>query len=482
MDYFSNQSSSNSIVPSQGQNLSFKIMYKEFTKRINEKPNSLQELKEMIKKIYNLASHKPSDLKVFVLERNSMNFSLIGDKKYIQSEKDYQELIIEYDQMSSGKDNALNEKQNLQGTNQTIKLFLEISEGEENFIKNDSNISESNEKMDNKIKKVVDSKFTQFEEKINSLMDNFSNSQLNIGYSNIFKSVRKQNNNQSNQENNQINPTVNNSSIFYIQCNICLNYPILNAKYICLICDDLILCQNCESKHNHPVIKFKSSELSSKEDTCNLILSNTSTNKKTFKEILLSKHNILSKFKDNFLNANKYKVDLHMISDYYFIKKNSVYQIPITITNEGANSLPQDTYIYIKNCRDLFFNTQRVGKLFSSKESLTITLDCQTFETLAEYELEVHVYQKDVKIEYEPLTFKVKVCDNIYEDESNLFKSVVSFSPEDTVSTLPGYKKEVLSEIIRRNLSNKDILEICSILDKFNWKLTEEAIKLIADK
>jgi hypothetical protein len=298
-------------------------------------------------------------------------------------------------------------------------------------------------------------------------MDNFSNQnslifKTGLNFSNNFNT-----NSQKKKE----------DSIFYIQCDICLQYPIIGPKYTCLICDDIIFCSECENTHNHPVIKFKTPEISSKEDICNLILNNSTTNKKSFKEIFLSKQNFLSKI--NFLSVNKYKVDFHMISDSYFIKKNSTYHIPITISNEGSISLPQDTFIYVKNCRDLYFSQMKVGKLFSPNEKLNLEMECITNERQDEYELELHIYQREIKIDYNPLKFKIKVVENLYEEDPNIFRSVVSFSPEDTVSTLPGYKKEVLSEIIRRNLSNKDILEICKILDKFDWKLTDEAIKLI---
>ena len=92
----------------------------------------------------------------------------------------------------------------------------------------------------------------------------------------------------------------------------------------------------------------------------------------------------------------------------------------------------------------------------------------------------MHIYQKDVKIEYTPFKFSIKVCENIYEDKVYVNSpSFAGFNPDDNISTLPIEKKEVLSEIIRRDLSQKDIRDICLILDKYNWKLTVEAIEEI---
>ena len=44
-------------------------------------------------------------------------------------------------------------------------------------------------------------------------------------------------------------------------CSICSS-NIFTEKYLCLICKECILCQNCELNHLHPVIKWKNNQLS----------------------------------------------------------------------------------------------------------------------------------------------------------------------------------------------------------------------------
>ena len=43
-------------------------------------------------------------------------------------------------------------------------------------------------------------------------------------------------------------------------CSICSS-SIYTEKYLCLICKECILCENCEANHLHPVIKWKNNQL-----------------------------------------------------------------------------------------------------------------------------------------------------------------------------------------------------------------------------
>lgn len=261
---------------------------------------------------------------------------------------------------------------------------------------------------------------------------------------------------------------------FFHQCDICLQYPIFNIKYICIICDQMYICENCESSHNHPLIKCKSNNMSSAEDISNLLLYSEGIEKNNFKDIFNKKLSFVNLLKDKF-NSSKSAVKLSMISQHYNIKPNSVINIPFNVSNVGMSSLPQDTLFYIKNCRDLYFEIKQLKRLFYSKANLNLELQCRSSSKCDTYDLELHVYQKDTKIEYKPIRFTVKICEDAVEDA---FTSVEEgYCPDDHISTLPSNKKEVLIEVIRKDLSSRDILDICQILDKHNWALTEQALK-----
>ena len=52
---------------------------------------------------------------------------------------------------------------------------------------------------------------------------------------------------------------------FNLNCSVC-NSQITINKYICVICPKCILCPKCEEIHIHPVLKCKSSQLSTLKD------------------------------------------------------------------------------------------------------------------------------------------------------------------------------------------------------------------------
>ena len=61
-----------------------------------------------------------------------------------------------------------------------------------------------------------------------------------------------------NEETNKINSNQSKNYISFqdSRCLICQNI-IINVKYVCLFCDQLILCTQCEPNYTYPVIKFK---------------------------------------------------------------------------------------------------------------------------------------------------------------------------------------------------------------------------------
>ena len=54
-------------------------------------------------------------------------------------------------------------------------------------------------------------------------------------------------------------------NLFNEVCSVC-DSQLTNKKYICIICQDCILCPKCEEIHIHPVLKCKSSQLSTLKD------------------------------------------------------------------------------------------------------------------------------------------------------------------------------------------------------------------------
>ena len=63
-----------------------------------------------------------------------------------------------------------------------------------------------------------------------------------------------------------------------IKCNICGSKEIKGIRYLCGVCSNFNLCQECEQNygkmHNHPLLKIKNPELSPISFTCKIVSNN----------------------------------------------------------------------------------------------------------------------------------------------------------------------------------------------------------------
>jgi hypothetical protein len=272
----------------------------------------------------------------------------------------------------------------------------------------------------------------------------------------------------------QPNPFIkDNFAVFNSKCSTCGIFPITGEKYICIICEDLDLCPKCETTHNHPLIKLKTDEFQSSTDITNLIQTNKSLNTINQDE---NRQSIISVLKDKLIKP-KYKAIVEMGSKFYIVKPNTEYTFQIMLYNEGEHSLPADTVVYVKNNKNFFIEMKKLNKIIFPGSMEYIDLKSKAGWVPGVYKFEAHLYNKEIKIEYTPLIFAVKINEERMEDIKEY--ETKPYSHEDTVSILPNEKKEVLCEIIRNEYSSKDIREICQILDKYEWKLSEEALNEI---
>lgn len=304
----------------------------------------------------------------------------------------------------------------------------------------------------NEIEGIIDEQFSSLEEKLKGLVSYYNNKRLSSS---------------------------NEDVTFHSQCDICLVNPIKNYKYMCLICDDLTLCGKCECEHNHPVVKTKSNDFTTKEDICNLLLEE-SESKQSFSAVLSNRQKVLNNVKDKlFRLKSKFKVKFLINSMCHRLQKGTPFKIIFFIVNEGIHSIPPETLIYFRNTQQTKIKTKRLGGLLIPKSSLELSFEVTPGQgnNNEEILIEAHIYHKEFKIEYVPLRLKIVISDDAESKDVQCSLTYPGFSPEDTVSTLPVDKKEVLAEIIRKDLSTKDILTICEILAKYDWKLTEEAIE-----
>ena len=150
----------NSILP---QARSLKVVYEGQTKRINETPEQLDKLKQIIRKIFNLEYLNPNHIQLYILTNNNVDFSLLDEKVYISNQEEYSKLLDEF----------LNSNHDVQ----SLKLHIELSEiKEEKTTNNGANI------IDKRIAQIVEEKFSSFESKVSKMIeeayDGINNSNL----------------------------------------------------------------------------------------------------------------------------------------------------------------------------------------------------------------------------------------------------------------------------------------------------------------
>ena len=104
----------------------------------------------------------------------------------------------------------------------------------------------------------------------------------NLGLGNDIVPVNKIQDNEDSFENSE-SIILNKNQIFDNKCNLC-KHSFNNSKFGCLLCPNYFLCSNCEEKHPHPMIKYKSNNLS---DNLNKIIAIYSfSDKKNYHELV----------------------------------------------------------------------------------------------------------------------------------------------------------------------------------------------------
>ena len=108
--------------------------------------------------------------------------------------------------------------------------------------------------LDEKINEIINAKISIIKKKIKKVTnlvdekEKFQDEKINIEenkQSSVISSKFE-----TNMPNNEF-------PIFEEKCEICLSLPLTRSKFICLFCDDMIICEECESQHQHACIKVK---------------------------------------------------------------------------------------------------------------------------------------------------------------------------------------------------------------------------------
>ena len=241
-------------------------------------------------------------------------------------------------------------------------------------------------------------------------------------------------------------------------CSICAEH-LENKKYICIICDNIILCHKCGEKHDHPCFIYKTPFISSLEESYNYITKNYS----------------FSSIKKNHKN-----ISLYLYGDQNIcLRPNKGALIPIKIINNTNITIDsKDIIILVKGNNLVKISYDCTTKYKIKPNSFyVLKLKCLTPNKLIKENIDLELYGinyyfKDNK--NPKINFSIEINED--KDEENMnFKL---FFNEMAIL----YNKEhknILISLIENELKGYNVDEFIDVIINFNWDI-KKVLKLIS--
>jgi hypothetical protein len=237
---------------------------------------------------------------------------------------------------------------------------------------------------------------------------------------------------------------------FNEKCSVCKSL-ITNIKYICVICPDCFLCSKCEENHIHPVLKCKSSQLSTLKDIYiymnkrNLVIHSFLKNEKD--------SSVFGLFQDMF--SGKYEIKLSSVCDKFTMRPNKSLKLPITLQNLSTNAIeckPLQLYLFGKNTKDLKVYTKELDLVINKREQNDVFIQIESNNYCTEYNFTIELYSnKNIKLKTNSLEFSITVNEDEKEEELNEhfkdYPNIILTSKETKI----GIKKILENEWIKED-------------------------------
>jgi hypothetical protein len=189
-------------------------------------------------------------------------------------------------------------------------------------------------------------------------------------------------------------------------CSICSS-KIYFKKFICIVCRDCVLCQNCQEEHLHPMLKCKQSQLSRVQDIYNYL-------KNCNEEIKqISNEKIKKKGFFNKIFSEKYELKLNCNSLNFSMRPNKTINIPITIQNLSSVPFDCEKYqliLFARNNKDLKVYEKKVEQVLNKHEQIDVNVLLESNEFCKIYYFTIELYTNDeIKLKKNILSFTLEV-------------------------------------------------------------------------
>ena len=189
-------------------------------------------------------------------------------------------------------------------------------------------------------------------------------------------------------------------------CSICSS-KIYFKKFICIVCRDCVLCQNCQEEHLHPMLKCKQSQLSRVQDIYNYL--------KNYNEEIkqISNEKIKKKGFFNKIFSEKYELKLNCNSLNFSMRPNKTIYIPITIQNLSNVPFDCEKYqliLFARNNKDLKVYEKKVEQVLNKHEQIDVNVLLESNEFCKIYYFTIELYTNDeIKLKKNILSFTLEV-------------------------------------------------------------------------
>ena len=241
------------------------------------------------------------------------------------------------------------------------------------------------------------------------------------------------------------------------KCCLC-NSELRGIKHICCICDNCIMCEECELYHNHPSFKYKTKFLSNLLETSYFIETN-------YNFTIPAESTGYTK-----LFRKEYDIKIFPLSDSSFsLRPNKKYLIPIKIVNYSKDNIKSSQFgIACKNQKHIFLSPyeSKEYSIDSNKEHI-LEIKCISPEKPCDTEnIIIELFSNELNIKKSRrLSYEYKI-DIGYDDEDDRLN--LSFKNDENIYCFTKEHKRIALGFIKKNPSFK-IKNIFRCLFENNW-------------
>ena len=263
-------------------------------------------------------------------------------------------------------------------------------------------------------------------------------------------------------EKNNISKDVISKNIFIKEsCSIC-GQSLKNVKYICAICMNVLLCDSCEEKHNHPCLIYKTPFISSIKETYNFITNNYP-----------SYSNLLTKKSQRNLSISL------MADKNIYLRKNKGVLIPIKIMNNSSITVDsKDFIVLIKQNKiiNISYNSNSYFQI-SPNSSYILTLKCITPDVLCKEDIIAEIFSNKFILKHNEnlrINFSIEINEDNEEEDLNLKlcfnEMAILYNKEH---------KQIMVSLLENELAGNNIEDVLEVLLQYNWN-KEEVLKYVS--